>query len=96
VIDLPEGATPVDFAYHIHTEVGNKCTGAMINDKLGKLDSELKNGDVVEILTDKNRHYPNQEWLTFVKTQTARHHIRQSQKHKITGWLRAVLINKED
>ncbi|OGH66333.1 MAG: hypothetical protein A3J66_03275 [Candidatus Magasanikbacteria bacterium RIFCSPHIGHO2_02_FULL_47_14] len=95
VIDLPEEATPVDFAYHIHTEIGNKCTGARVNDKLVSLDSELKNGDVVEIITDKNRKYPNSDWLQFVKTHTARSHIRVSQKQsRIPSWLKSVLPKK--
>ena len=55
VIDLPERASPIDFAYAIHTELGNKCVGARINDQLASLDTSLKSGDVVEILTDKNR-----------------------------------------
>ena len=94
-MDLGEEATPVDFAYHIHTEIGNKCTGARVNDKLVSLDSELKNGDVVEIITDKNRKYPNSDWLQFVKTHTARSHIRVSQKQsRIPSWLKSVLPKK--
>lgn len=95
VIDLPDEATPVDFAYHIHTEIGNKCSGALINDKMASLDTELKNGDVVEIIVDKNRKGPNQDWLKFVKTHTAKAHIKQKQKTKLTGWLKSVLPKKE-
>ncbi len=92
VIDLPEGATPVDFAYHIHSEVGNKCTGALINDKMMSLDTQLKNGDVVEIIIDKNRKTPGQDWMKFVKTHTAKTHIKQSEKQsKISGWIKSVL-----
>jgi GTP pyrophosphokinase len=94
VIDLPEEATPVDFAYHIHTEIGDKCTGALVNDKMASLDTELKNGDVVEIIVDKNRKGPNQDWLKFVKTHTAKAHIKQKQKTKLTGWLKSVLPKK--
>lgn len=79
VIDLPEGSTPVDFAYHIHTEIGDRCSAAKINDKIAPLDTVLKNGDVVEILVDKNRKGPNEEWLKFVKTRTAKTNIRAKQ-----------------
>ncbi len=81
VIDLPDGATPVDFAYHIHTEIGNKCSRAMVNTEIVSLDRKLKNGDVVQIITDKNRKGPNPEWLKFIKTRTARAHV-ESQKNK--------------
>ncbi len=91
VIDLPEAATPVDFAYHIHTEIGNTCAGAIVNDKMTSLDTELKNGDVVEITTDRNRKGPNPEWLEFVKTNTAKTHIKAQQKTKIASWLKSVL-----
>lgn len=94
VIDLPEGASPVDFAYHIHTEIGNKCSAATVNDKMVKLDTPLKNGDVVEIIQDKNRKGPNQDWLTFVKTHTAKYHIKNQKKTKLTGWLKSVLPKK--
>lgn len=95
VIDLPEGATPVDFAYHIHTEIGDKCGGTLINDKMSSLDTELKNGDVVEILVDKNKKAPSQDWLKFVKTHTAKSHIKQRQKTKLTGWLKSVVTPKK-
>jgi len=80
VIDLPEGATPVDFAYHIHTDIGNQCTGSIVNDKMTSLDTELRNGDVVEIISDKNRKSPSADWLKSVKTHTARAHIRNGMK----------------
>ncbi|MDP2656104.1 MAG: RelA/SpoT family protein [bacterium] len=76
VINLPEQSTPVDFAYRIHTDVGMHCVGAKINDTMASLDSTLQSGDVVEILTDKNRKKPNVDWLAFVKTTCARSHIR--------------------
>ncbi|OGH64631.1 MAG: hypothetical protein A2821_04225 [Candidatus Magasanikbacteria bacterium RIFCSPHIGHO2_01_FULL_41_23] len=98
VIDLPEGATAVDFAYHIHSDVGDKCTGVMINDKMGKLDSELKNGDVVEVITDKNRKGPSQDWLQFVKTHTAKTQIKSNIKEQnnstISKLLKAMLPRK--
>lgn len=78
VIDLPERATPIDFAYHVHSDLGSSCVGARINDKLTALDTELRSGDVVEILTDKNRKVPNRDWLVMAKTQTARGHIRKA------------------
>ncbi|HNV97311.1 MAG TPA: RelA/SpoT family protein [bacterium] len=78
VIDLPEGSTPIDFAYHIHTDIGNKCVSAKINNKIVKLDTELKNGDMIEIITDKNRNNPNPDWINFVKTNTAKEKIKNS------------------
>ncbi len=80
VYDLPEGATSVDFAYAVHTDVGNRCAGAMINNKMSNLDTQLKSGDMVEIVTDKNRKAPNRDWLKFVKTQRAREKIKQYSK----------------
>ncbi|PIY97269.1 MAG: hypothetical protein COY66_00415, partial [Candidatus Kerfeldbacteria bacterium CG_4_10_14_0_8_um_filter_42_10] len=65
VIDLPEGSTPVDFAYHVHTDLGNKCTGTKINEKMSKLDTKLKSGDMVEIIMDKKRKHPSTDWLEF-------------------------------
>ncbi|UCF68807.1 MAG: bifunctional (p)ppGpp synthetase/guanosine-3',5'-bis(diphosphate) 3'-pyrophosphohydrolase [Acidobacteriota bacterium] len=75
VLTFPRGATPVDFAYAIHTEVGHRCVGARINGRLVPLKTELKNGDIVEILTQP-QHKPNRDWLTFVRTGRARHKIR--------------------
>ena len=98
VIDLPEEATPVDFAYHIHSEIGNKCNGARVNEQMTSLDNKLKNGDVVEILTDKNRKGPSQDWLKFVKTHTAKNHIttylKNKNKGKIADWFKYVLPKK--
>ncbi|PJA89644.1 MAG: hypothetical protein CO137_03205 [Candidatus Magasanikbacteria bacterium CG_4_9_14_3_um_filter_32_9] len=90
VIDLPESATPVDFAFHIHTDIGNKCDSARINDKIASLDTELKNGDVVEIIINKNRKGPNPDWLSFVKTTTAKTHLKNAKKSKIPGWIKSV------
>lgn len=72
---LPKGATPVDFAYMIHTEVGNQCTGGKVNGRMVPLSHELKTGDIIEIVTTKN-HHPSKDWLTFVKTVKARSKIR--------------------
>lgn len=78
VIPLPAGSTPVDFAYAVHTEVGHKCIGARVNQKLVPLESQLSNGDVVEIFTSKSETAgPTQDWLGFVKSPRARTKIRQ-------------------
>jgi len=81
VVDLPEGATPVDFAYQIHTTVGNECTGAKINGKIAALDTGLKSGDLIEILTQKGKK-PSADWLNFVKTSLAKERIRSVLKDK--------------
>lgn len=75
VIQLPRGATPIDFAYEIHSEVGDTCTGAKINGRIVPLRTELKNGDVVEILTTKSSK-PSGDWLNYVVTSRAKNHIR--------------------
>lgn len=74
VIALPRGATPVDFAYQVHTDIGNHCLGAKVNGKMVPLRYKLKNGDRVEILTSQQRH-PSRDWLGFVKTSKARNKI---------------------
>ncbi|HEY9881562.1 MAG TPA: bifunctional (p)ppGpp synthetase/guanosine-3',5'-bis(diphosphate) 3'-pyrophosphohydrolase [Leptolyngbyaceae cyanobacterium] len=76
VIPLARGATPVDFAYRIHTEVGNHCAGAKVNGRIVTLDTSLQNGDIVEIITHKNSH-PSLDWLNFTVTAGARNRIRQ-------------------
>lgn len=76
VLNLPEEATPVDFAYHIHSDLGNQCVGALINDKIAPLDTPLKNGDMVKILVDKNRKKPSPNWLNFAKSSNVRAKIR--------------------
>jgi guanosine-3',5'-bis(diphosphate) 3'-pyrophosphohydrolase len=75
VIQLPRGATPVDFAYMIHTEVGNTCSGARINGRMVALRTVIQNGDVVEILTSPNAH-PSRDWLNFLTTSRARNRVR--------------------
>ena len=93
VIDLPEEATPVDFAYHIHTDIGNTCAGALINDQMASLDTPLRNGDVVEIIVDKNRKGPSHDWIKFVKTNQARSQIRQYAKKTVKSWFKTVVKN---
>jgi GTP pyrophosphokinase len=78
IIDLPEGSTPIDFAYRIHSEVGNRAMGAKIGGKLVPLDYQLQNGDVINIVTVKDpQRGPSRDWLNFVKTTSARNHIRR-------------------
>ena len=74
--EFPRGATPLDFAYGIHTDVGHRCVGARVNGKLVTLNYKLKNGDIVEILTQTN-HSPSRDWLATVKTSRARNKIKQ-------------------
>ncbi len=76
VFDLPQGATPVDFAYRVHTQVGNTCTGSLVNGKIVPLDYQLRNGDIVEISTSK-KATPRLDWIKFVQTPHARTCIRQ-------------------
>jgi len=81
---LPVGATPVDFAYAIHTDIGNNCIGAKVNSKMVRLDYTLKSGDICEIITRKNSG-PKKDWLNFVKTASARSKIRKYlREHGIT------------
>lgn len=87
IIQLPRGATPIDFAYAIHSEVGDRCTGAKINGRIVALRTEIQNGDVIEILTNPNAH-PSRDWLNFVETSKARNHIR----HWISDQQRAASI----
>ncbi|MBD1860140.1 MULTISPECIES: bifunctional (p)ppGpp synthetase/guanosine-3',5'-bis(diphosphate) 3'-pyrophosphohydrolase [Trichocoleus] len=97
VVPLCPGATSVDFAYRIHTEVGNHCAGAKVNGRIVTLDTPLQNGDIVEILTQKNSH-PSLDWLNFVVTSGARNRIRQWYKrsHRDENLLRGrELLEKE-
>ncbi len=75
VVVLPKESTPVDFAYAIHTEVGNTCTGAKVNGRMVPLKTRLRNGDIVEIIT-QNGHTPSRDWLTFVRSSRARNKIK--------------------
>lgn len=76
VISLPVGATPIDFAYRVHTSVGNRCSGALVNNSIVSIDYRLKNGDIVEVLTNKQEN-PNLDWLKIVATHQAKSRIRQ-------------------
>lgn len=94
VKELPEGATPVDFAYSIHTEVGDRCAGAKVNGKLVPLTTKLQNGDRIEIITNKNRN-PSRDWLKFIKTAKARtrvkHYIRTEERARAVALAREML-----
>lgn len=80
VIDLPEESTPIDFAYHIHTDIGNKCIASRINDHIAQLDTKLKSGDMIEIIIDPKKKGPNRNWLKFVKTNLAKTRIKNETK----------------
>lgn len=95
IIDLPDNATPIDFAYLIHTDIGNHCTGCRINNILSNLDTPLRNGDMVDIIVDKKRKGPNPDWLKFVKTRTAREHIKLYARSSLTDWLKEKLTFKK-
>ncbi len=80
VLDLPDNATPIDFAYHIHSDLGSHASGVRINDHIASFDTILKSGDVIEIIKDKKRKSPSPEWLQIAKTTMAQEKIRQQLK----------------
>jgi GTP pyrophosphokinase len=97
VRSLPRGATPVDFAYSIHTDVGNQCVGARVNGKMVPLRTRLQNGDIVEIITQSG-HKPSRDWLAFVVTSRARNkikHVRQAEERERSIELGRRLFEKE-
>src|SRR5699024_1427991 len=75
-INLPSGSTGIDFAYSVHSEVGNKCVGIKINSKMAHLNTKLENGDVVEVITSSASKGPSRDWLNFVVTPSAKAKIR--------------------
>jgi|HubBroStandDraft_2_1064218.scaffolds.fasta_scaffold01166_1 guanosine-3',5'-bis(diphosphate) 3'-pyrophosphohydrolase len=97
VLELPKGATPVDFAYSVHTEVGHQCVGAKVNGLMVSLRHEIVSGDVVEILTQKG-HKPSRDWLSFVKSSHAkskiRHFINTQEREEATEMGKKLLENE--
>lgn len=97
VLEFPKGATPLDFAFAIHTELGNKCIGAKVNNRMVPLKYRLKSGDTVEVLTSPNQE-PNKDWLKLVKTSRARNKIRafiKAEEHETSKATGELILEKE-
>jgi len=94
IIDLPEGSTPIDFAYYIHSQIGDHYQGARIDGKMVALDTPLQNGQVVEVITQKQSH-PTQDWLKIAKTSQAKNHIKNWLKNNAIGVALTEEIKKE-
>lgn len=94
VIDLPENASPIDFAFAVHTHIGNQCAGARVNDRIVSLDQPLKSGDVIEIIVDKAKKGPSPDWIKFVKTSHAKSCIKQYAKRSLTDWIKMALPSR--
>ncbi len=86
IVDLPVGSTPVDFAYKIHSQIGDQCVGAKVNGKITPLNYELQSGDVVEIITQKGKK-PSEDWLRFIKTSEAKKRVKNAAKNSINKLL---------
>ena len=86
VIDLPDGSTPVDFAYNIHTDLGNKLIRAKVNGNIAPLSHKLQNGDIVEVIIDKKKKGPDIQWLDFAQTALARSKIKYYNRKKLADW----------
>jgi GTP pyrophosphokinase len=91
VIDLPENSTPIDFAYAVHTDIGNKIGSSKINHQIANLDTTLKSGDMCEIIIDRNRKSPNADWLKFVRTHQARTKIKDGLKKSKRSLLSSMI-----
>ncbi len=93
VVDLPEGATPIDFAYNIHSEIGDRMSGAKVNGRIMPFSHQLSSGDIVEVITQKNKK-PSPEWLNLAKTSIAKNHIRSRLKE--SGYLPKIFPKKAE